>query len=84
MKRSLFLLASAALLFGACGGSAPVTPPAEDVEAASMPSPKVEDPRSDAVRWEGPNFTVETFEGDRFELASQAGNPVVINFWESW
>ena len=33
---------------------------------------------------EGPDFTIQTFEGDAFSLAEQRGTPVVINFWESW
>ena len=31
-----------------------------------------------------PDFTIETFEGDTFQLARQRGMPVVLNFWESW
>ncbi len=31
-----------------------------------------------------PDFTVTTFEGERFRLHEQAGTPVVLNFWESW
>ena len=30
------------------------------------------------------DFTVTTFEGDRFSLGEQRGTPVVLNFWESW
>jgi hypothetical protein len=31
-----------------------------------------------------PDFSIETFDGDRFRLSEQRGTPVVINFWESW
>lgn len=31
-----------------------------------------------------PNFTLETLDGDIFELAATRGQPVVLNFWATW
>lgn len=31
-----------------------------------------------------PTFVLETFDGDRLDLAEQIGRPIVINFWASW
>jgi cytochrome oxidase Cu insertion factor (SCO1/SenC/PrrC family) len=33
---------------------------------------------------EGNDFSVTTFEGDRFSTADARGKPLVLNFWESW
>jgi len=30
------------------------------------------------------DFTIKTFDGGEFSLASHAGSPVLINFWASW
>lgn len=32
----------------------------------------------------GNDFTVTTFEGERFSTADALGKPLVLNFWESW
>lgn len=42
-------------------------------------SPDTKPPKNPA-----PDFTVTTFDGDRFSLGEQRGTPVVLNFWESW
>lgn len=31
-----------------------------------------------------PDFSVQTFTGERFRLSEHRGTPVVLNFWESW
>ncbi|HUG15989.1 MAG TPA: TlpA disulfide reductase family protein [Thermomicrobiales bacterium] len=33
---------------------------------------------------EAPDFSVETFDGEQFQLSELRGNIVVINFWASW
>jgi cytochrome oxidase Cu insertion factor (SCO1/SenC/PrrC family) len=43
-----------------------------------------EAPGSAGDGYRAPDFTVTTFEGERFSLAAQKGTPVVLNFWESW
>lgn len=86
-------LAAAVVLFGACGGANEVGPAA----TADSPTP-VDDgapiardragksrktepaPNADLA----PDFTVTTFEGERFRLSELRGTPVVLNFWESW
>ncbi|MGH2754775.1 MAG: hypothetical protein ACRDLB_10110 [Actinomycetota bacterium] len=85
------VLAVAVVTVG-CGSSSPGSAP--DVAASA----DIRTPEVDATKearntragneaeptWTGPNFEVTTFDGDTFELAAQAGRPVVINFWESW
>lgn len=75
------------LLTAACSGSpsAPDTSgngPGSEVPTVDRASPEPKGNRASA--WRGPNFTIDTFDGATFELAAQAGKPVVINFWESW
>ena len=93
MRRStqLFLAFVAVALTTACASTAPAPGP----EAGGSPETSAPSARSDPRKadkkgtaqepeWGGPNFVVTTFEGERFELAAQAGHPVVLNFWESW
>ena len=76
----------------ACGSPAPRSAPdVAGVSSSEARTPKDDDDKGDKKErnrpepeWTGPNFEVTTFEGDSFELAAQAGHPVVLNFWESW
>lgn len=89
------LLFLAVLLTALSVSCAEADPPASDgndaAEALETPAPEGKDRNSGGKKteppppeWDGPNFVVTTFEGERFELAAQAGHPVVLNFWESW
>lgn len=49
--------------------------PTED-NGSSVAAKSPEDP--------APDFTITTFDGERFSLGEQRGTPVVLNFWESW
>ena len=42
------------------------------------------EPQQAKSAYAAPDFRVTTFEGATFRLEEQAGNPVVLNFWESW
>lgn len=86
MRRSLVMLIGLVAVMAACssqtttttGSSSPRSPAPTDAPPRTSPEPK------DEMVWEGPEFTVETFDGERFALGEQRGTPVVINFWESW
>jgi cytochrome oxidase Cu insertion factor (SCO1/SenC/PrrC family) len=86
MRRLLVMLVGLAALMAACasepttsgGSSEPRSPAATDAPPRTTPGPR------DEIVWGGPEFTVETFDGERFALGEQRGTPIVINFWESW
>jgi cytochrome oxidase Cu insertion factor (SCO1/SenC/PrrC family) len=86
MRRSLVMLIGLVAVMAACasetttttGTSGPRTPAPTDAPPRTTPGP------DDELVWGGPEFTVETFDGERFALGEQRGTPVVINFWESW
>jgi cytochrome oxidase Cu insertion factor (SCO1/SenC/PrrC family) len=90
----LLLSLVTATVGAACGGGSTPTvtegpdevsiSPAEsgNGKAKGAEKPPKEEPAT--PEWTGPNFEVTTFQGERFELAAQAGHPVVLNFWESW
>jgi len=89
-KPKLVLLAIiAATVAAACGSpSSPTRPDVVDEPSSQTPEARPEGrgngKSTPKVEWTGPNFEVTTFEGETFELAAQAGHPVVLNFWESW
>jgi hypothetical protein len=74
-------------LFVACGGS-PSTPSSGGTslfgELKTSPAESPGKDRSGEGPYAAPDFTVTTFEGDRFRLGEHKGTPVVLNFWESW
>jgi cytochrome oxidase Cu insertion factor (SCO1/SenC/PrrC family) len=86
-------LVAAVVLVGACGGGNGVAPGAgtdtptavdggapiagESTDESRKPKPP---PKADLA----PDFTVTTFEGERFRLSELRGTPVVLTFWESW
>lgn len=68
MRVTTALLAISATLMIGCG------------QAAAPNAP----PKAGAGGYAAPDFTVETFSGESFNLVEQKGTPVVLNFWESW
>lgn len=94
MRRSSLVLLAVVLtaLSVSCAEADPPPRGANDAVAPSeTPTPEGKDRNAGGKKtqapppeWDGPNFVVTTFEGERFELAAQAGHPVVLNFWESW
>lgn len=75
------LLTLTIVLATACGSTVEGDP------VAAPDSAPVEQGKEDKSGPRGntaPDFTVTTFEGERFSLAEQRGTPVVLNFWESW
>ena len=81
MSRSIrraFLLALCLALAGAslaaCGGATPAASPGASV--VTIGSPLVGKP--------APALAGRTLDGATFDLASQKGSPVLVNFWASW
>jgi cytochrome oxidase Cu insertion factor (SCO1/SenC/PrrC family) len=74
----------------ACGGATqPAEPPSsattQDPSPAEEPAPEETQPGEvDRPDDAAPDFSVTTFDGERFTLAEQTGMPVVINFFDSW
>lgn len=66
-------LAAVAVFAAACAGG-PAT------GAGGTPGPTA----ARSAEGLAPDFTVETFDGERFALADQRGRLVVLNFFESW
>lgn len=63
--------------------SSAAPPPAKSVASAEPASaPKAAD--QDAAKPEFPKLVVKTFDGGEFNLASQRGRWVVVNFWATW
>lgn len=83
----LFLASVSLLALSAC--SAPEVPnAAPDDPPISVPS-NGEGTKKDSREREcrsdcAPDFTVTSFEGERFVLSDHVGKIVVINFFESW
>lgn len=94
------LVAAVALVLAACGPSESVSPDAGPVEAATpigeaapaeaataeaapaaAPAPA---PPADAAKPTHPTLAVDTVDHGRFDLASQRGQWVVVNFWATW
>ena len=81
----LITMLASSLIATGCGTSEPPADVAEVPTEDRVTSPPANSRPTDGDHaWSGPDFTVTTFEGDRFTLSAQAGQPVVINFWESW
>jgi cytochrome oxidase Cu insertion factor (SCO1/SenC/PrrC family) len=82
--------AIAVITLSGCGSpAAPTTAPQEEAGPSapgSDRSPQESDTGTADERAPdaAPDFTVTTFDGDRFVLAEHAGIPVVINFFDSW
>lgn len=83
MKRAWVLGLLTAVVAGlvACSDSAP---PERPETGAPRPTHAVSPEEDPSPPDEGVEFTVTTFEGDRFSMREQRGTPVVLNFWESW
>lgn len=83
MRRALTILTLATIL-SACSPSDVRGP--DGREALGEKGPSRTDRPATGARPPGaaPEFSVKTFDGDRFTLAEHRGTPVVINFWESW
>lgn len=89
----LLLPAALVLLLAACQPSteAPATPatpePPADVtpaEAPATPAPAATTPSADSAKPERPALAVETIDHGPFDLATQRGQWVVVNFWATW
>lgn len=76
-------VAAVILLLAACSTPEPTAAPSGNSDRPSA-TPDARTTPATGPAWDGPNFEVDTFDGDTFELADSAGTPVVINFWESW
>ena len=62
----------------ACGGSSSTPTSGGTSYYGELKTPPKRSP------YAAPDFTVTTFEGEKFQLAANKGTPVVLNFWESW
>lgn len=94
------LVAAVALALAACGPSESVSPdagpveaatpigeaaPAEAAPAAAEAAPAASSaPLADAAKPTHPTLAVDTVDHGRFDLASQRGQWVVVNFWATW
>ncbi|MCZ8166951.1 TlpA disulfide reductase family protein [Silanimonas sp.] len=94
------LAAAVALVLAACGPSESVSPdagpveaatpigeaaPAEAAPAAAEAAPAASSaPLADAAKPTHPTLAVDTVDHGRFDLASQRGQWVVVNFWATW
>lgn len=74
MTRKLAL--ALVILAAACSDGRTTT-----AEARDAPPPAAESTMAEEL---APDFTVETFDGERFSLSDQRGRVVVLNFFESW
>jgi cytochrome oxidase Cu insertion factor (SCO1/SenC/PrrC family) len=77
------------LVVGACGSveNPQVTDPSSGAPATPTKAGGSGEARKgahDPPENPAPDFSVTTFDGNRFSLAEQRGSPVVLNFWESW
>lgn len=89
------LVATLAFVLAACGPSESVSPDAGPVEAATpigeaspaeaapTPAPAPSAPAG-AAKPTHPTLAVDTVDHGRFDLASQRGQWVVVNFWATW
>ena len=73
LRRLCALLALAAIVVTACGGSAAQSP---DGSAVTVGSPLIGKP--------APPLVGMTLDGAAFDLAAHKGSPVLVNFWASW
>lgn len=73
-SRAVALLAAMAVVVAACGGAPPSASPGASV--IMIGSPLIGRP--------APALAGTTLDGVAFDLASQKGSPVLVNFWASW
>jgi hypothetical protein len=79
--RLVAAIAATMLLVVSCGGPerSPQTEPRSNAPRTGN------DKSSDAGSTDlAPDFSVQTFDGETFDLSEYRGTPVVLNFWESW
>lgn len=82
MKRVLSGLLLATLsLATACkpAGKPPLSAPVADTPPSTVSAEAIEPPKPLT-----PALVVETIDGERFDLATQRGKWVVVNFWATW
>jgi thiol-disulfide isomerase/thioredoxin len=87
LRHQFPLLVCLALI--ACKPSAPTpvssaapAPAKSEASAEPASAPKAAD--QDAPKPDFPKLVVKTFDGGEFDLASQRGHWVVVNFWATW
>ena len=78
------LLVALSMLAAGCGTTTPTSPAAPGGSTEPPQTSKKKGGAQEPVANAAPDFTVETFAGERFSLGEQKGTPVVLNFWESW
>ncbi len=86
MRKIAALIALVLMVFPACASS-PENPTATADAGSTPTAPSGEkggSSKGEGAPWTGPDFSVETFDGETFTLADHAGTPIVLNFWESW
>lgn len=76
------LLLSGAVFLTACQPAA--TPAAPAPAADASPTPIAAPPVAEAAMPEFPTLVVDTFDGNKFDLAQHRGKWVVVNFWATW
>lgn len=80
----LMLLVALSILTVGCGTTSATSPAAPGGSSEPPQTSKKKGGAQEPVADAAPDFTVETFTGQRFSLGEQRGTPVVLNFWESW
>ncbi|HYN48818.1 MAG TPA: TlpA disulfide reductase family protein [Candidatus Nanopelagicales bacterium] len=70
------VLAGAGLAVAGCGGGTPAGSPDPGASTVIVGSPLIGKP--------APALAGTTIDGSSFDLASQKGSPVLVNFWASW
>ncbi len=81
LRRSLFLVASLALLGAACTGGPSIGPTPPPLGSSTAASNATTAPLLPQGRFDLPTMTPDQF---RQLLAQLKGTPVVVNFWASW
>jgi thiol-disulfide isomerase/thioredoxin len=80
-RRSLFLVASLAVLGAACTGDGTVVPTPPPLGSSTAATNATTAPLLPAGRFDLPTMTPDQF---RQLLTQLKGTPVVVNFWASW
>jgi cytochrome c biogenesis protein CcmG/thiol:disulfide interchange protein DsbE len=70
------VVAGATMVVAACGGGTPAGSPGPGASTVIVGSPLIGKP--------APALAGTTLGGTAFDLASQKGSPVLVNFWASW
>jgi cytochrome c biogenesis protein CcmG/thiol:disulfide interchange protein DsbE len=73
-RRLGFLVTLVAVVVTACGGGGATQDPAASVVIVGSP----------LIGKPAPALAGTTLDGSSFDLASQRGKPVIVNFWASW